>query len=689
MFCKNIFFITCASCIISNSHVYAQNENDKPNMPLFNSAKGPVLLFASSSISANGTDSKGTQYKLSRTEQDNIGSTKQIALPGMVKNFASFKKITGQTIVGQLQHQLKLNSEDALWQYIKNHPDLSAYGLMSLNVSFRLAMGAAFIDEEVKDKKGKAFQYHLELLGANKNDYTSTIIIGQAPDFNPPKLNQSKATDSVVTIRWNAKVKQNIPYFAFVYRQTGGRGDFIKLPARILVNRKKDSAFFLFNEKVNANSAYKYFIRPADLLDNEGALNSDTAGLVAANFLKLPSIEQLKATDTLNGILLSWKQLPANPLITGIEIQRSRDSRGDYVIIDTTNALANTYRDTKLLPHVAYYYRLCVLHAGAQKKNDKFYTAVSAARQKTNHAPDAPYGITVKATEKGVRITWQPVNDLDLYAYYVYRGTSMQSTMEVISPSLTDTVFTDTTSNLSRQTGYVYAVKAVSNAGKESPFSEKIAAHLPFGKERPRTPGGIRTIIRGNRIFIEWEDVKKNDPSLLGYILYKHKAANKPLQYEVNKPASVEAIRLQLEPAAQGVITVPYYEDTISQQGDKYEYLVSAIDQFGVESGLSATASLPNLPKAVVTAPAKVYVRSVKDGVAIQWEQADAANVESFAIYRRSITEKTMKKIGVVKNVVNQYTDKQVVAGNLYVYSITAITNAGESARSIEKSIRK
>ena len=165
-------------------------------MPLFNSAKGPVLLFASSSINTNGTDSKGTEYKLSRTEQNNIGSTKQIPLLGMAKNFASFKKITGQTIVGQLLHQLKLNSEDALWQYIKNHPDFSNYGLMALNVSFRLAMGAAFIDEEVKDKKGKAFQYHLELSGANKNAYTSKIIIGQAPDFNPPKITQSKATDS-------------------------------------------------------------------------------------------------------------------------------------------------------------------------------------------------------------------------------------------------------------------------------------------------------------------------------------------------------------------------------------------------------------------------------------------------------------------------------------------------------------
>src|SRR6185437_2255371 len=177
-----------------------------------------------------------------------------------------------------------------------------------------VAMGTAYIDAEVKDKKGETFTYAVQVGGTGNNTFTSTITIGQTPDFNSPQLSVSKVTDSIVTIHWNAKVKRNIPYFAFVFRQTGDRGDFIKLPARVIVNRKRDSAFYLFNEKVNANSAYKYFIRPADLIGNEGAFNSDTVSLVAANFHKLPVITQLKATDTLNGILLSWKPLPSNPL---------------------------------------------------------------------------------------------------------------------------------------------------------------------------------------------------------------------------------------------------------------------------------------------------------------------------------------------------------------------------------------
>lgn len=685
---KNIFVITCCIFTACIGKVYAQNKNAAIHIPVFNSINGPVLLFAGNSINSESKDSKGARYTITRTEQ-RTGAVKPLSLPGMAKNISSFKKITGDAIFKQLEHQLKLNNEAAIWKFIQSHPDLNAYGLMAFSAPFRMAMGTAYTDTEVKNKKGETYTYTVQVAGTVNNNFTATITIGQIPDFNMPQLSVAKATDSIITIQWKAKVKKDIPYFAFVFRQTGGRGDFKKLPARVIVNRKQDSAFFSFNEKVNANSAYKYFIRPADLLDNEGQFNSDTASLVAANFRKLPVLTQLKAIDTLNGILLSWKLLPANPLITGIEIQRSRDSRGDYVVIDTVSALTNSYRDTRLLPHVAYYYRLCVLHLGEEKKGDKFYTAVSLAKQKITHMPDAPYGVSVKTTEKGVRIAWQPVNDLDFFSYYVYRGTSLSSKMEVISPALTDTVFTDTTSNLSRQTDYVYAVKAVSNAAKESPLSEKISAHLPFGKEKPLTPGGIRVTVRNNRFFIEWKDVKKNDPAVLGYILYKHKTGNKPLQYAVNKPASVEAERLQLEPVVQGVITVPYYEDSISQNGDKYEYLVSAIDQFGEESGLSATAFSTNLPKAIITAPAQVYVRSVKEGVAIQWEQADEKSVQSFVIYRRSINEKKAVKIATVGSAGNQYIDKRAVPGNLYVYSVAAVTAAGESEVSMEKSIRR
>ncbi len=684
-----------ALLVVCCAPLFARGQGGANQLPLFNSASGPVLLFGGSSINNAGKDSKGMHYTISRSET-NGNAVKPLALPGMAKNYAAFKKMVGANFAAQLAHQLKLKSEDALWGYLQQHSDLSAYAFASFNIPFRVAMGAAYIDEEVKGQKGRSFTYKITVDGGQAsgtglapNGFAGTITIGEAPDLAPPVVNQVKAKDSLVSIVWKSRLRGDIPYFAEVYRQSGGRGDFYKLPARILAKRKGDSVTYLFTERVNGNSAYRYFIRPADLLDNTGSFNSDTASLVAANFLRLPLLSGLKAKDTLNAILLSWQPLAVNPLITGIEIQRSRDPRGDYVIIDTVSALTHGYLDRRLLPHIGYYYRLCVLHAGKQLQTEKFYATVSAEQQKTSHIPDAPYGIVVQTTARGVAVAWRPINDPDLFAYFVYRGTSLQGKMQVISPALKDTVFMDTASNLSSHTSYVYAVKTVSNGNKESSFSAKVAAHLPKGRERPVTPGGISLVPRDGQLAIQWEDTKKNDPGVLGYILYKCKTAKQALQYDVTKPASAEATRLGLSLVVAGVIRAPHYEDTIARNGDRYEYLVSAIDVYGAESGLSPAASSAPFSLQQARPPVQVFARSVKEGVSLQWEQADLAGVQGFAIYRRAIGDKKSRKIAQVGAAASQYTDKQTARGILYVYTVATVTAAGETGPSDERTVKK
>ena len=678
-----------AGCCLFSSNTYAQDQSASSPVPVFNSADGPVIIFGGSSISNSGKDNEGTHFVISRAEGNSTAYT-PISLPGRVGDLRAFKKITGQSFVNQLQHQLKLLSEEALWSYLLSHPDLSAYGLASFNIPFRVAMGAAYIDRDLKGQQNRTYTYKIDIDGAgNKASFTSQITIGQAPDFSAPALVLAKAGDSTVSLRWRLKLKKDIPFVAAVYRQTGGRGSFELLTTRILTTRRGDSAIFVYTEKVKPNSAYRYFIRPADLLNNAGVVNSDTASLVAANFRKLPFVSQLKAADTLNGILLSWKPLVYNPLITGIEIQRSRDSRGDYVIIDTVSALAGSYMDRKLLPHIAYYYRLCVLHAGKQLQSEKFYMVVSSDQQKTSGVPDAPYAITASATPGGVQVHWQPSTSPDLYAYYVYRATSLNAKMEVISPALHDTVYTDTASNLSRQTNYVYAVTAVSNASKESPVSEKVSARLPFGKERPVTPGGIRVTPRQGRMLVEWEDVKRNDPGIAGYILYKHIAGNRSLQYDPAKPASQEAGRLQLAPVIAGIIGVPYFEDTLAAPRQRMEYLVSSIDIFGVESGLSPAGSAPPVNGPTMRPPAQLFARTIAAGVSLQWEQADLAGVEGFVVYRRVVSEKKAIRIAQVSHKENQFIDRQVRPGNLYVYTVTVLGAGGESVPSDERTVRK
>jgi fibronectin type 3 domain-containing protein len=662
-------------------------------LPVYNSSRGPVVFISNHGLRQGGpADSMVTQYRVSRMEAGNPRSLKNLGPVYAAASPDAFRKIAGEQVWEQVRKRTKNKTDQETGQYLQQHPNTDDYGFLAFDPLFRKAMGTAYLDEEVKNQKNKTYTYQLDLIGKNGRtlgSVTGDVSIGKSPDFLPPATGSVKASDSLVVITWRQKVARDIPYFAFVYKQTAARGEFSRLASRVLVRHKKDSVYYTFTEKANANSAYRYFIRPADLLDNTGEFNSDTASLVAANFRKLPMITKLKARDTLNAILVSWNPLPVNPLLTGVEILRSRDPRGDFVVMDTVSALSHSYLDKRLLPHIAYYYRVCVLHVGRQLPSEKFYASVSADQQKTSRVPDAPYGLSVQTTPRGVLVSWQPVSDPDLFAYYVSRGSSLDAKMQVISPALTDTSFLDTASNLSRQTSYVYAVKTVTNSNRESPFSEKVSGHLPRGKERPLTPGGIRVTPRNGSLFIEWDDTKRNNPGILGYILYKHKAGSQPLQYDPARPASVEATRLGLSLAVDGAVTVPFFEDSIAGNGERYEYLVSAVDRFGAESGLSPAGSYAHVNTARLLPPAKVFARAVQDGIALQWEQADPAGVQGFAIYRRIVSEKVPLRIAQVKSSVSQYTDKQVRQGNLYVYSIKTVTAAGETLPSDERPVRK
>jgi fibronectin type 3 domain-containing protein len=692
-FGRRMLFFLLLSSATCGSGARAQSQHVQPGLPVFNSARGPVILISNQGLKQGASaDSAVSQFRISRMEASNPRSLRNLGPVFAAASPDIFRKIAGEEVWEQLRKRTKGKTDAGIWQYLQQHPSTDDYGFLAFNPLFRKAMGTAYIDEEVRNKKNTAYTYQMEIVargGRVLGTVTGDLTIGRSPDFLPPAVGTVKATDSLVAVTWRQKVAHDVPYFAFVYKQAAGRGSFQKLSARVLVRHKKDSVYYTFTEKVNANSAYRYFIRPADLMDNTGDYNSDTASLVAANFRKLPMIGKLKAKDTLDAILVSWNPLPVNPLITGIEILRSRDPRGDFVVMDTVSALAHSWLDKRLLPHIAYYYKVCVLHAGTQLASEKFYASVSADQQKTTRIPDPPYGLGAQTTPKGVFVHWQPVSDPDLYAYYVYRGTSLNAKMQVISPALTDTSFTDTASNLSRQTSYVYAVKSVTSGNKESPFSGKVSAHLAGGKERPQTPGGIRITPRAGTLYIEWEDTKRNNPGIVGYILYKRRAGGPALQYDITRPASVEATRLNLSLAVDGVVTAPYYEDTLGGSGDRYEYLVSAIDKYGVESGLSAVAASSWQGVAQRKPPAQVFARAVPEGVSLQWEQADPAGVEGFVLYRRTIGEKKARRIAQVKSTVSQYTDKQAAHGNLYVYSVTTVTAAGETLPSDERSVRK
>jgi fibronectin type 3 domain-containing protein len=84
-----------------------------------------------------------------------------------------------------------------------------------------------------------------------------------------------------------------------------------------------------------------------------------------------------------------------------------------------------------------------------------------------------------------------------------------------------------------------------------------------------------------------------------------------------------------------------------------------------------------------------LFARTVAVGVSLRWEQADLTGVEGFIVYRRVVSEKKAMRIAQVSDKENQFTDRQVKPGSLYVYTITVLGAGGESAPSDERTVRK
>ncbi len=102
--------------------------------------------------------------------------------------------------------------------------------------------------------------------------------------------------------------------------------------------------------------------------------------------------------------------------------------------------------------------------------------------------PSPPAGLTAVQENEGIRLNWDSVEEPNLYAYYVYRGTSRYDSLAVVSHAIQDTTtFFDNAEQLSGRTNYVYAVKAVSNNKLESDLSNMVTIR-PDRIVRPPAP---------------------------------------------------------------------------------------------------------------------------------------------------------------------------------------------------------
>jgi fibronectin type 3 domain-containing protein len=653
----------------------------------FSFRDGAYFYLADQSVSKGSPLEGNVAIRINR---DNGRGFRELTVVSQAETASTFRKISGEKAWEQLKATKKLQTDDAVWQYILQHPKLSDYGLLAFDFDFRRAMGSAYLDDDAAGlPAGKKWSYRLEFIDAAGRTTHSTMGMIEGGEKALPitgiRQNKLFATDSAVFITWSAPFRMNVEglILADVYRQTAGKGPFTKMNKVLLANIRNDSVIFYLDDSVTPQALYRYYIRPKDQVGNEGAL-SDTVSALSVNFARLPLLQELKVTDTLNALSLRWKPLANVPQVVGVEIQRSRDARGNYVVIDTANVTQTSYLDTKVFPGIPYFYRLRIIGLKGMERETGYSAYATATVRNQLKNPDPPYGLRGSVENGFIKLQWQGVSDPDLYAYFVYRSNSEQGKFEVISPGITSTQYVDS-SRIGGRTQYVYAVKSVSNNSLQSEFSNKVALRQAVA-QLPVPPGGANAYIDNRRVVLSWASMTKLDHNIAGYNVYRRIAGKSTELFDQKISAAAQAEKFNFELLTSSIIVSSSFEDQSAGTGMNYEYAIASVDVFGIESTFSPFIRVS------IFQPVRIIqncsIRKVTGGVMLEWDAALNRDTDKVVIKRKKAGDANYQPIASLKINEVSYLDKAAAPGILYIYEVEGQKAGNAISRSDEKNIK-
>ncbi|NBC64554.1 MAG: hypothetical protein GVY07_02670, partial [Bacteroidetes bacterium] len=462
-----------------------------------------MTVFASDAGLSEDNPQSGRVAAVVYRKLSEEGEYEEIARVQAPQSIEDLNDRADQGFLDRLMEETDTSSEEELLNFIRSNSALELYGFMGLDPQLWRVLGTVYVDKEsLNFEQGQSVWYQVRYImedGSESDEaFEGSDSVGSAPNILAPQSIDRMERDSLVSATWASPIEgSEDAYFARVYQQTE-EGEFSMLEDRIMGRRNADSLIvYQYEQAAEPENAYRFFIEPVDVVGNPGP-HSDTLTVISVDFENLPLLGDVEAKDTTAGIHLSWEEIPQKPYLTGIEIRRSRDARQNFLTLDTLSTQATEYLDTQLIPNRSYYYEFRIV---TMRERTELPSAVASASF-TNEMlpPTPPTGLTAETEDDGVRLNWDPVATNDLFAYYVYRGTSRYDSLVVASPAIKDTTtFFDDNNILSGRTNYVYAVKAVNLSEMESDLSNMVTIR-PDRVVRPPAPVGIEGYAEQSRV---------------------------------------------------------------------------------------------------------------------------------------------------------------------------------------------
>ena len=590
-------------------------------------------------------------------------------------------------ILTNLLFVTETETNDELWQYVLENPQLSDYGFLAFEPDLWRVLGTAFFDSETVGLRSGvrvSYQLRFELEDGSAEILEDFAIVGAEPAILSPAVVNRIETEDRIGGAWASPLEgSEDAFYARIFRQKNLQDDFEEIPDLLFARRTDENLIiYQWEEEAEPEHTYRYYIQPIDIFRNAGPL-SDTLTVISVDFENLPLIGDVEVDETPDGIMLSWEPVPNKSYITGVEVRRSRDAREGFIVMDTLNVLQNQYLDTRLMPNVTYYYELRIVTP--RDRSEMPSGVASGSFRNEGIAPSPPVGLTALQEGTGIRLHWEQNAELDLFGYYVYRGTSTLGEMEVISDAAIEdsTTFFDDDEVLHGRTNYVYAVRAMNRSDMASDFSDVVVIR-PNRIVRPPVPVGVSGYGEQNRIRLSWNDAQREDESVSGYNIYR---GTSPVQHHSSERSAAETAEVNnFRKLNEEPVSGLTFDDIDVNQGETYYYAVSSVDVFGEESVLSNESSFRTVAPSLV-APSQVSVRSVSNGIELRWNRTHQAGAAGYRIYRRSANDETPAPLHTLSLDETRFLDTSASSGTRYWYSVSVLSDDSESSRSTEQTV--
>jgi len=373
-----------------------------------------------------------------------------------------------------------------------------------------------------------------------------------------PGIASVKVSDHLireVKLRW-AGIQYPFVVGYNIYRSLNRDGGFVKIKK---INATEANNPYEYSDAEGLGDKIQYYYQ-VTVEDDLGIETGPSPVAVAVTRDIPPQPEKFVAKSGLvKKVELTWQAAPQDE-VEGYMLYGSLEKEGQHTLLKKISGReSNSYVDDsrgfeKLEDGKAYYYRLSAYNKVAAESK---LAAASAITKPRPQKPGGLKGTSLKVKEAPLAWKANPEKDISLYVIYRAEGESdnFSSVGQASGSSHTD-------SGLKDGAAYRYRIQAKDNDGLLSDFSNVISVTT---KPKPQPPANLQGKYEAGKADLSWSPNKEADIS--HYVVYEKKFMG------MEKIAEVK--------------TAHYSDASIAKEKNK-NYVVSAVDQNGLESDISA-----------------------------------------------------------------------------------------------------